>query len=119
RNAAIDRALSEEGVRAVCGDLVECGHGEWEDSGRTRVRVLWLKPAQLASDLLAWAAERGVAGGGVCTLYELHSGEDVGGKSFEGADEELLRRAVGILEEAGKCALFKGDTSEEDGVKFF
>jgi len=39
--------------------------------------------------------------------------------SFQGADEELLRRAIGILEEQGKCALFKGDTSEEDGIKFF
>jgi ESCRT-II complex subunit VPS25 len=38
--------------------------------------------------------------------------------SFQGADEELLRRAIKILEQQGKCALFKGDTSDEDGVKF-
>ena len=39
--------------------------------------------------------------------------------SFQGADEELLRRALSILEDQGKAAVFKGDTSEEDGIKFF
>ena len=39
--------------------------------------------------------------------------------SFQGADEELLRRALHILEQQGKCTIFKGDTSEEDGIKFF
>jgi ESCRT-II complex subunit VPS25 len=48
-----------------------------------------------------------------------HIGEDVNGMSFEGADEELLRRALGILEDQGKCTMFKGDTSSEDGIKFF
>eukprot|EP00804_Cyclotella_cryptica_P015751 CCRYP_013385-RH/>CCRYP_013385-RH protein AED:0.27 eAED:0.27 QI:302/0.66/1/1/1/0.75/4/1666/113 len=46
-------------------------------------------------------------------------GEDVNGMSFQGADEELLRRALSILESQGKCAIFKGETSEEDGLKFF
>ena len=55
----------------------------------------------------------------MCTLYELHSGEDVDGQSFEGADTELIRRAINILEDRGQCRMFKGETSEEDGVKFF
>jgi hypothetical protein len=52
-------------------------------------------------------------------VYELHSGEDVIGMSFQGADEELLRQALQILQDRGKCTVFKGDTSEEDGIKFF
>ena len=47
------------------------------------------------------------------------SGEDVNGMLFEGADEKLLRRALAILENLGKCTMFKGDTSSEDGIKFF
>jgi len=39
--------------------------------------------------------------------------------SFQGADEDLLRRALATLEDQGKCTVFKGDTSEEDGIKFF
>ena len=46
-------------------------------------------------------------------------GEDVNGMLFQGADEKLLRRALAILETQGKCTMFKGDTSSEDGIKFF
>lgn len=49
----------------------------------------------------------------------LYLGEDVNGMSFQGADEQLLRRALEIVESQGKCTVFKGDTSEEDGLKFF
>ena len=41
------------------------------------------------------------------------------GMSFEGADEELLRRGLTILEGQGKCTMFKGEISSEDGIKFF
>lgn len=49
----------------------------------------------------------------------LGPGEDVNGMSFHGVDEELLRRALGILEQQGKCTMFSGDHLEEDGIKFF
>mmetsp|Transcript_27211 Transcript_27211/g.41771 ORF Transcript_27211/g.41771 Transcript_27211/m.41771 type:complete len:148 (-) Transcript_27211:76-519(-) len=94
------------------------GFGEWEDPNRkTRCRILWRKPEQLASDVYDWAMANGFQNS-VCTLYELHSGEDVNGMSFQGADEELLRRALRILESQGKCTIFKGETSDEDGIKF-
>ena len=79
---------------------------------------MWRTPEQLASDIYDWADTNGLVGS-VCTVYELHSGEDVHGMSFQGADEELLRRALGILEHQGKCTVFQGDTSSEDGIKFF
>jgi len=100
-------------------DFVKSGHGEWEDQLlKTRCRILWRRPEAFASDIYEWADSNGYINS-VCTLYELHSGEDVNGTSFEGADEELLRRAIGILEGQGKAKLFKGETSSEDGVKFF
>ena len=46
-------------------------------------------------------------------------GEDVNGTSFQGADEQLLRRALEILEQQGKCTMFRGQVSSEDGIKFF
>jgi len=119
RNDTIGRELSRRDVAAVADDFVDRGHGEWEDPAvKTRVRILWRRPGQLASDLYDWAAANGYVNS-VCTLYELHSGEDVNGMSFQGADEGLLRRALGILEGQGKCAVFRGETSEEDGIKFF
>ncbi|GMH74998.1 hypothetical protein TL16_g06618, partial [Triparma laevis f. inornata] len=117
KNEEIGRELVRENIRVICDDFVENGNGEWEDEGKTRLRILWKKPEELAGDLLAWATRSGFIGQ-VCTLYELSSGEDSEGASFQGADEELIRRALAILEDRGQVAIFKGDTSEEDGVKF-
>jgi len=105
-------------LQLVTEDFCQHGHGEWEDDAKTRIRILWRKPEQLATDIYQWAQLNGYVNS-VCTVYELHSGEDVNGMSFEGADEELLRRALSILEGQGKCAVFKGETSSEDGIKFF
>eukprot|EP00804_Cyclotella_cryptica_P015746 CCRYP_013385-RF/>CCRYP_013385-RF protein AED:0.27 eAED:0.27 QI:43/1/1/1/1/1/6/1666/187 len=119
RNASIGRELSRDEIQVVMDDFVKSGHGEWEDPAiRTRCRILWRRPEQLSSDIYDWAVANGYINS-VCTVYELHSGEDVNGMSFQGADEELLRRALSILESQGKCAIFKGETSEEDGLKFF
>jgi ESCRT-II complex subunit VPS25 len=117
RNARVRRQLTAEAIRTVCNDFVRSGHGEWADAQKTQIRILWRKPEQLATDIYKWAGANGLVGS-VCTIYELHSGEDVSGTSFQGADEELLRRALAILEEQGKCVVFKGETSEEDGIKF-
>lgn len=118
KNATIQRQLNPNEIQQVIDDFCAHGHGEWQDTNRTVCRILWRKPEQLAADVYQWAERNGFVGS-VCTVYELHSGEDVNGESFQGADEELLRRALAILEQQGKCAVFKGDTSEEDGIKFF
>lgn len=123
-NDVIGRSLDDKGIRTVMEDFVRSGHGEWEDDDdddnnlRTRCRILWRKPEQLASDVYDWAVANGYINS-VCTVYELHSGEDVNGMSFQGADEELLRRALAILEDQGKCTIFQGESSSEDGIKFF
>mmetsp|Transcript_31692 Transcript_31692/g.48594 ORF Transcript_31692/g.48594 Transcript_31692/m.48594 type:complete len:178 (-) Transcript_31692:87-620(-) len=119
KNTSIGRELDSTDIKVIMTDLVESGHGEWEDPAvKTRCRILWRKPEQLASDIYEWAEANGFVGS-VCTVYELHSGEDVNGMSFQGADEELLRRGLEILENQGKCTMFKGDTSSEDGIKFY
>lgn len=58
----------------VMDDFVKSGHGEWEDPElRTRCRIMWRKPEQLASDIYDWAVANGYINS-VCTVYELHSG---------------------------------------------
>jgi ESCRT-II complex subunit VPS25 len=105
-------------------DFCAHGHGEWIDGNgngtadKTICRILWRRPEQLATDIYQWAESHGYINN-VCTLYELHSGEDINGMSFEGVDEDLLRRALVLLESRGKCTIFKGETSSEDGIKFF
>ena len=117
KNTAIDRQLHyPDEVMTVVEDFVQAGHGEWLED-KTACRILWRQPHELAEDIYQWAQMHGHIGS-VCTLYELHSGEDVNGTSFEGVDEELLRRALKILEDRGKCTVFQGETSSEDGIKF-
>lgn len=118
KNPKIQRSLSPEDVSIVMQDFINSGHGEWQDTNKTVCRILWRRPEQLATDIYEWAIAHGYINA-VCTVYELHSGEDVHGMSFQGADEELLRRALSILESQGKCTIFKGETSSEDGIKFF
>lgn len=55
----------------------------------------------------------------VFTIFEIVDGEQFEPSEFNGMDETILRRAIGLLEEEGKAAVFKGNTSEDDGVKFF
>ena len=118
-NPEIGRSLSPEDVKLVMKDFCQHGQGEWEDpSTKSRCRILWRRPEQLASDIYDWAQANGLIGS-VCTIYELHSGEDVNGMSFQGADETLLRRALELLQSQGKCTIFQGETSSEDGIKFF
>ena len=119
KNDKIHRKLDPDDIQQIMENLVEQGHGEWiDDEQKTTCRIFWRQPKELAADIYEWAKASGNIGG-VCTMYELHSGEDVNGMSFEGVDEELLRRALGILEDQGKCTIFQGDTSSEDGIKFF
>jgi ESCRT-II complex subunit VPS25 len=118
KNDSIQRQLSPGDIQRVVDDFCSHGQGEWIDANKIHCRILWRKPEQLATDIYQWAEHKGYLNS-VCTLYELHSGEDVNGMSFQGADEELLRRALTILESQGKCAIFKGETSSEDGIKFF
>lgn len=119
KNTSIERELNSKAIGIIMDDFVKSGHGEWEDPDvKTRCRIFWRKPEQLALDIYDWADSKGYIND-VCTIFELHSGEDVNGMSFQGADEELLRRSLSILEDQGKCTIFKGDTSSEDGIKFF
>ena len=90
-NPKIQRKLSPEDISIIMEDFVlNSGHGEWENpTTKTRCRVLWRKPSQLASDIYEWAKLNGHVGGGICTVYELHSGEDLQGVSFDGIDEDF------------------------------
>ncbi len=117
-NPAIDRTLSLEARREVVQDLVASGHAEWKDESKTTAFVMWRSPQEIATSVLEFVRKNGMAGN-VYTVYDLHSGDDMtAGADFHGTDPTIFRRALEILEQQGKAALFQGATSEEDGVKF-
>ena len=52
-------------------------------------------------------------------MYELHSGEDTTDAEFYELETWLFYKALEILQTEGKAQIFKGQTSDDDGVKFF
>jgi ESCRT-II complex subunit VPS25 len=121
-NKKITRQLSTDSIVQICNDFILHGHGEWLDTTndrnkQTSMRIFWKQPEQIASDIYVWAEQNRYINS-IVTVYELHSGDDTNDSSFHNIDEDILRRALAILEQQGKCTIFQGDTSEEDGIKF-
>ena len=57
--------------------------------------------------------------GGIFTVYELHSGDETTDASFHGLEVWQIKKALEILEAEGKAQVFSGESTEDDGVKFF
>ena len=116
-NDAIGRALGEEGVRAVLDELERRGHGKWRGGSRAEFLTSYKTFEAWADLVLAWARNCGKEGT-ICTLYELHSGDEAEGEEFHGLDSGVLLEAVRVLEERGAAVLVHGSSEDETGVKF-
>ncbi|CAM9497295.1 unnamed protein product [Discosporangium mesarthrocarpum] len=81
------------------------------------VTLMWQSPDEIAAKLYDYVRNNGMVGS-VFTVYELHQGDEVEETEFHGMDEDLFRKALIVLENRGRAEIFKGTTSEEDGVKF-
>jgi len=117
-NDRIKRSLDAEGRRAVGEALVEAGLGEWEDATRTRVRVSARTPEAWGAIIYAWAAQTARVGGSICTLYEIHSGDDAASTELAGLHPDLCLKALRALEKLGKVQLIPAVPLDESGVRF-
>ena len=114
KNEALDRQLSPEGIEAVVASLVAAGEAEWEDAAtRSNLLVYWKTPEALARDIASWAAQKLSKFDCVVAVVELHSDED---SPFLGVDPALIVKALGLLEEEGKCVIIGEESAR--GVKF-
>lgn len=52
------------------------------------------------------------------TLEEIRSGVESRGTDIHGMDRTVLMRALKLLENKGKLAIFKGTSTDDEGVKF-
>eukprot|EP00793_Prasinoderma_coloniale_P002432 PRCOL_00001914-RA len=116
-NAALPRKLEPRGVRAVLGALVDAGSGEWIGGGEQKVLVMWRRAEEWASEIESIVHANALAGS-VLTLEELTSGVEAQGTPVEGLHIEVLHRALEVLEARGKAVRFKGDSADDEGVKF-
>ena len=71
------------------------------------------------ADLIySWVSDSGLTDT-VCTLYELHSGDDTVDQEFHQIDMGVLKMALQVLETRGKAQIFSAADPQEEGVKFF
>ncbi|EER05451.1 Vacuolar protein sorting protein, putative [Perkinsus marinus ATCC 50983] len=117
-NEHIHRQLDIEGIRAVLNDLVLTDNGRWCDASQTRFMVLWHTPAEWSQIIYDWVINTGKLGS-VETVFSIHSGEDAIGTEFYGLPPEVIMLALDKLDLSGKCEIFKGNTTDATGVKFF
>ncbi|GFH16985.1 uncharacterized protein HaLaN_13515 [Haematococcus lacustris] len=75
---------------------------EWLDKSKRACFVLWKKVPEWANTIHSFVKTFGLSDT-VMTLDELSSGDDVRGTEFYGIPQELLIRALVVLETQGKC----------------
>lgn len=118
-NDGIKRKLALEDIRLVLDSMNKTGHVEWDnDNEKMRCYLMWRTPDEWADMIFSWVNKNGMTDT-VCTLYELHSGDDTVKEEFHGIDINVLRKALQALESRGKAQIFSAENPQEEGVKFF
>ena len=118
-NSAISRKLSMGDIIKILDMLAKSGHVEWDDvREKKQCYLMWRNPNEWADMIYSWVSANGMTDT-VCTLFELHSGDDTNDEEFHGIDINVLRKALQVLERRGKAQIFSAENPQEEGVKFF
>ncbi|KAF4391763.1 vacuolar protein sorting-associated protein 25 [Cannabis sativa] len=116
-NAVIERFLSHEAREAFLSAVVSEGRGEWLDKGHRKCLILWHRIQEWADIVLNFVKDNGLEDS-VMTIEEIRSGIESRGTELHGIDRTILMRALKLLEQKGKLAIFKGSSADDEGVKF-
>uniref|UniRef100_A0A803PRD7 ESCRT-II complex subunit VPS25 n=1 Tax=Cannabis sativa TaxID=3483 RepID=A0A803PRD7_CANSA len=116
-NTVIERFLSHEAREAFLSAVVSEGRGEWLDKGHRKCLILWHRIQEWADIVLNFVKDNGLEDS-VMTIEEIRSGIESRGTELHGIDRTILMRALKLLEQKGKLAIFKGSSADDEGVKF-
>ncbi|KAM6556561.1 hypothetical protein CsatB_003580 [Cannabis sativa] len=116
-NTVIERFLSHEAREAFLSAVVSEGRGEWLDKGHRKCLILWHRIQEWADIVLNFVKDNGLEDS-VMTVEEIRSGIESRGTELHGIDRTILMRALKLLEQKGKLAIFKGSSADDEGVKF-
>lgn len=116
-NPVIERSLSHEAREAFLSALVAEGRAEWLDKSHRKCLVLWHRIQDWADIIVRFVKDYGLEDS-VMTVEELRTGVESQGTELHGMDRTVLLRALKLLENKGKLALFKGSSTDDEGVKF-
>lgn len=116
-NPVIERSLSHEARETFLSALVAEGRAEWLDKSHRKCLVLWHRIQDWADIIVRFVKDYGLEDS-VMTVEELRTGVESQGTELHGMDRTVLLRALKLLENKGKLALFKGSSTDDEGVKF-
>ncbi|KAF5735019.1 hypothetical protein HS088_TW15G00518 [Tripterygium wilfordii] len=116
-NPVIERSLGHEAKEAFLSFLVSEGRAEWLDKGHRRCLILWHRIEDWADIIIHFVKDNGLEDS-VMTVEEMRSGIESRGTELHGMDRTILMRALKLLEHKGKLAIFKGTSTDDEGVKF-
>ncbi|KAE8713754.1 Vacuolar protein sorting-associated protein 25 [Hibiscus syriacus] len=116
-NSVIERTLSHEAREAFLSALVAEGRSEWLDKGRRSCLILWHRIQDWADIIVNFVKDNGFEDS-VMTVEEIRSGIESRGTELHGIDRTILMRALKLLEQKGKLAIFKGTSTDDEGIKF-
>ncbi|KAK4742412.1 hypothetical protein SAY87_000413 [Trapa incisa] len=116
-NPVIERSLTHEARETFLSALVSEGRAEWLDKGRRKCLILWHRIQDWADIIVNFVKDNAFEDG-VLTVEEIRSGIESRGTELYGLDRIILMRALKLLEHKGKLAIFKGTSTDDEGVKF-
>ncbi|XP_027081262.1 vacuolar protein sorting-associated protein 25 isoform X2 [Coffea arabica] len=90
---------------------------EWTDKGHKKCLILWHRIQEWADLIVHFVKENGLEDN-VMTVEEIRSGTESRGTELYGIDRSVLMRALKLLEHKGKLVIFKGTSTDDEGVKF-
>lgn len=115
-NKNINRKLSSDFRLTILEELHKTRHAIPLDKRRMQWEIYWYTLEELATMMYDWAIETGQTNT-VCTIYEISYGDNAVGKEFYQLNQDVILKALRLLEEKGKCELILFDDNQ--GVKFF
>ncbi|XP_076927546.1 vacuolar protein sorting-associated protein 25-like [Bidens hawaiensis] len=116
-NPAIERSLNYEAREAFLSAIVLDGQAEWMDKNHRQCLILWHRIKDWADIILHFVKENGLEDS-VMTVEDIRTGIESRGTDIHGMDRGVLMRALKLLENKGKLAIFKGTSADDEGVKF-
>ncbi|XP_020578050.1 vacuolar protein sorting-associated protein 25 isoform X3 [Phalaenopsis equestris] len=116
-NQVIERSLSHESRELFLSALVSEGRAEWMDKSHKKCLILWLRIPDWADYIINFVKQNGLEDS-VMTVEDIRTGIESRGTELAGIDRVVLMRALKLLEQKGKAAIFKGSSTDDEGVKF-
>lgn len=116
-NPVIERSLSHEARGVFLSALVAEGRAEWMDKSHKKCLILWLRIQDWADHIIKFVKDNGLEDS-VMTVEDIRTGIESRGTELAGIDRGVLMRALRLVEQKGKAAIFKGSSTDDDGVKF-